>query len=268
MKRQAAVSGMFYSSDRDILLDEISSFFKDLPKNNTDALGVMLPHAGHVYSGKTTAKVLADISLPDTVIILCPDHYGKGRGLSVYSKGSWQTPLGDVPIAEDLANVLLSSSSLFQDDISAHDKEHSAEVIVPFLQYLNKDIRILPVMVSTSDIDVLFEAGDIVAKLVQESQNKVLLVASSDMTHFESKERAFFQDKKAIDQILALNPEGLFAAVRDNNISMCGVLDVVLWLRALENLSPSDVRLIDYTTSGDVTGDFGDVVAYAGITVT
>lgn len=267
MKREPAVAGMFYSSEREVLQKEISSFLSDGVKNKQKHLGVMLPHAGHVYSGATTVKVLENVIITDSVVILCPDHYGLGDGISVYDKGQWATPLGSIDIDAQLVEALLESGNIFSANKAAHDKEHSIEVILPFLQYLKPDVRIVPIMVSTNNINMLLTAGDLLGEVIASLKKDVLIIASSDMTHFESKERALSKDKKAIDMILDMDSEGLFATVRDNNISMCGVFPAVLWLQALKNLSPTDTKLIDYSNSGQVTGDFSEVVAYAGIAV-
>ena len=268
MIREAVVAGAFYPGDKDSLKQMLGDFINQ-EETKVKALGIVSPHAGYIYSGKTAGKVFSKIEIPDKVIILGPNHRGIGSDFALYAKDAWETPLGKVLINTELAEKLLASSKYLQEDETAHQMEHSLEVQVPFLQYLNPKVTIVPIIIGGMGyrLDSLLEIGESIGKVIAEEKDDVLIVASSDMTHYESKEAALKKDKWAIDEILNLEEEKLFKVVRDKHITMCGVLPTIVMLKAVKSLSPKDTFLVEYTNSGEVSGDFSEVVGYAGIVI-
>ena len=201
------------------------------------------------------------------MVILGPNHHGIGHQVAVYSCGGWDTPLGPVPIAEDLAGDILSSCPAAAADTLAHLHEHSLEVQVPFLQTLLPTVKIVPICLGRVPLDTLLALGDGLARAVAGRPQLPLIVASSDMTHYESGEEARRKDDLALQHVLALDPEGLYRTVRDERITMCGVLPTVVMLRAALALGATRADLVAYANSGDVTGDQRKVVGYAGVSV-
>lgn len=264
-KRLPAVAGTFYSSRKADLLSDIQRLS---PKGQAKkrVLAAVSPHAGYMYSGAVAGLLFSRIAVPGKVIILAPNHTGWGTACSVWSKGSWETPLGEAPIEEALCEKILASSKLFRTDEQAHLREHSAEVQVPFLQYWNPDVRIAPIVMALHRPAQLREVGEALAECVKDTED-VLLVASSDMTHFEPDEDARRKDKLAIDAIIALDPERLWKVVDEHDISMCGVDPAVAMLYYAKKLGASRSELVEYKTSGDASGDYSRVVGYAAITV-
>lgn len=265
MLRSAAVAGQFYSDDRERLRQDVAA----LMANTTPqpAIAVMSPHAGYVYSGAVAAKTFSQVKIPDQVIILGPNHHGYGHAAAVYASGAWETPLGRVEIASGLAERLLAECTMTADDYVAHKDEHSLEVQLPFLQYLAPGLRIVPICISRMSLAMLLEFGDGMARAIASCKEPPLMVASSDMTHYEPGDVARRKDQLALDRVLALDPEGLYQVVSENRISMCGVLPTVVMLKAALALGASHAELVAYSNSGDVTGDQSAVVGYAGVRI-
>jgi hypothetical protein len=189
-----------------------------------------------------------------------------GAPLSLSPDHTWQTPLGDAPVDRELNFKLLETCPDLLDR-EAHRREHSLEVQIPFLQVLRPDCTISAICVGTAKYDVLQSLGRAMAEAVQSAGEPVLILSSSDMTHYESAESAAAKDRLAIDRILALDPAGLYRTVLENDISMCGFAPTVSVLTACLETGATSARLIDYTNSGAETGDFRQVVAYAGIVI-
>jgi AmmeMemoRadiSam system protein B len=269
--RPPAVAGRFYPADARELQSEIEMFTRatemEAPGTKIRALGCVVPHAGYVYSGGVAGSVFRKLELPTRYVILCPNHTGRGEPLAIMSQGAWHTPLGDASIDEDLARTLKARFPLLTEDEAAHRFEHALEVQLPFLQVLHPEFRFVPITVGTGQFEVLSALGTIMAAAIQESGDRVLVIASSDMNHYESDSVTRVKDRRAIDQILALNPRGLFDVVRDGNISMCGYGPTVAMLTAALKLGATKAELIRYATSGDVSGDRDMVVGYAGIAI-
>ena len=266
MLRSPAVAGQFYPG-RETSLRQMLDEILPAGEEKRPALGVMSPHAGYVYSGKVAGKIFGGSVIPEKVIILGPNHHGIGHPAAVYEQGSWLTPLGAVRIAEDVTAHILDECPMTAADTAAHQYEHSLEVQVPFLQYLEPDVRIAPVCISRLTLEDLMRMGEGLALAAARCSKTPLFVASSDMTHFESGAVAHHKDFLAIEKILALDPEGLYETVRTNCISMCGVMPTVVMLQALKCLGASEAELVAYSNSGDVTGDQADVVGYAGVRI-
>jgi AmmeMemoRadiSam system protein B len=266
MIRKPAVAGRFYPGERDELSRMVQSFI--LPADHQRATGLVVPHAGYIYSGHVAGAVYSRITPHERNIILCPNHTGFGPPLSIMRSGSWKTPLGEMPIDNELAEALISADTHLEDDIEAHRFEHATEVQLPFLQQCGLDTgRFVPITIGTGNPQRLEELGRAMAKVVQQVVPDALIIASSDMNHYESDPVTRVKDRKAIDQILAMDPEGLFEVVQRENISMCGYGPTVAMLTAAKILGASKAELVKYATSGDVSMDFDHVVGYAGIII-
>jgi MEMO1 family protein len=266
-ERAAVVAGQFYPSDPDDLRRVIASFFKKT-ETALETMAVVVPHAGYVYSGPVAGGVFCSIRLPKRVILLGPNHTGRGAGLALSPSGSWRTPLGAVSIDAEMNRELLAECPGLQEDSSAHASEHSLEVQIPFIQALQPDFRFSAICVGTDDYAALEALGHGMARAIKSLKESVLLVASSDMTHYETAEHAARQDRFAIDQILKLDPQGLYQTVMDRDITMCGFAPTVAVIIACLDLGASEGRLIRYTNSGEASGDYRSVVGYAGLTIT
>lgn len=265
MIRPPAVAGRFYPSDPQELAAEIDLFAPaDTPK--TAALGCLVPHAGYIYSGHVAGEVYSSLQIPARSILLGPRHFPRGQSMAILAEGAWQTPFGEAPIDSALASKLAHSAPMLRDDPVAHEREHSLEVQIPFLQRLVPDFRFVPVVLASDRFQALEELGRAVAQVIAAQREPVLIVASSDLNHYESDSITREKDHKAIDQILALDPRGLYDTVRNENISMCGYAATVTALVALIQLGAKQAKLVRYATSGDITGDRDEVVGYAGVT--
>jgi len=267
-KRPAAVAGQFYPGSASALKKQIDSFI-DKNTSQREVIACMLPHAGYMYSGMVAAETVSSLIVKEKVILLGPNHTGSGAAFSIMAEGSWETPLGAVKIDSDLAQKILQCSKYLEDDSLAHLSEHSLEVELPFLQYFKKDFEIVPIAFMSDDLAALKEIGKQIAVAVKKSglEKSVLLVASSDMTHYESQEQAQAKDSQAIEAILALDEDMLAERVRHLDISMCGYAPVIAMIAASKELGAKKAELIKYQTSGDVTGDIESVVGYAGVIV-
>jgi len=266
--RQASFAGQFYPAQAQDIKKLISGFVGS-QENKVDCLACMLPHAGYIYSGKVATRTIAGINVKDKVILLGPNHTGSGAPYSIMTEGAWRTPLGDVNIDSALAKGISEASGYLQVDSLAHADEHSLEVELPILQYFKKSLEIVPLAFMSDDAAVLKKIGEGIAGVIAKNKLKdnVLLVASSDMTHYESQESAEKKDKIAIEAILKLDPDKLMEEIGRFNISMCGYAPVIVMLSAARALGAKDAKLISYQTSFDVTGDKSAVVGYAGIIV-
>lgn len=266
MIRHAAVAGRFYPSNKETLIHEVQSF---LPTDAglRRALGCVVPHAGYRYSGHVAGAVYARLDLPDRFIILCPNHTGVGTPLSIMSEGQWETPLGAVRIDHELALQLMRACPLVNEDATAHRAEHSLEVQLPFLQHLKSAFSFVPIVVGTGSYAPLERLGQAVAKTIQEFGKPVLVIASSDMNHYESDSITREKDQRAIGRVLALDPRGLFDVVKKEHVTMCGFGPTIAMLTAARQLGAQGAELVKYATSGDITGDRSAVVGYAGIVV-
>ncbi len=268
--RHPAVAGRFYPGNSDDLRAEALAYLSQstIPENaRKRAIGCIAPHAGYMYSGPVAGAVFAHIEIPRLCVVLCPNHTGMGRALAVMSEGSWETPLGEVPIDTEFADSLKSHCPSLEEDSAAHRAEHAAEVELPFLQLRQPDLRFVPIALGTGWFEVLQQLGLALADVIKEQSQPVLIVASSDMNHYESDTVTRVKDHRAIERILTLDPRGLFDVVTQQNISMCGFGPAVVMLTAARKLGAKSAELVRYATSGDVSGDRDMVVGYAGIVV-
>ncbi|HTW58397.1 MAG TPA: AmmeMemoRadiSam system protein B [Terriglobales bacterium] len=269
--RRSAVAGRFYPRDPEDLRAEALAYLSPATATPVRAIGCIAPHAGYMYSGHVAGAVFASIEIPKRCIVLCPNHTGMGRALAILSQGAWETPLGEVPIATELAAALKQCFPALEEDSAAHRAEHAAEVELPFLQLRQPELQFVPIALGTGKFEVLEELGravaDVIAAYISSQHEPVLIVASSDMNHYESDAITRVKDHRAIERILTLDPRGLHEVVTQQNISMCGYGPAVAMLTAARELGAKSAKLVKYATSGDVSGDRNMVVGYAGVVI-
>jgi MEMO1 family protein len=264
--RPPAVAGRFYPANPETLLQEIRSYTSSAGQK-LRALGCVVPHAGYMYSGHIAGAVFARLELPKKFIIMCPNHTGVGQPLAIMSEGRWLTPLGEVRIDTALARALKDEFPQLSQDVVAHRAEHALEVQLPFLQALAGDFDFVPIAIGLSHFEVLEALGEAMGRVIGAENNRPLIVASSDMNHYEPDAITRIKDHKAIDKILALDSRGLFDVVRLEDVSMCGYGPAVAMMTAAKRLGAHAAQVIKYGTSGDISGDRDLVVGYAGIAV-
>lgn len=266
MLRKARFAGDWYPGDPHSLRAALQRFVRaETPE--VQALGIVCPHAGYVYSGAVAGQTYARVHVPDLAVVACVNHRGIGARAALMASGSWETPLGKVPIDESFCTTLLQNCPFLADDTSAHLREHSLELQLPFLQYRNPGVRLVPVCLQHLSFAECEELGRAIARTVRTSGEQALLVASTDLSHFEPQEVARELDRQAIEPILALDPKGLYEVVGRKRISMCGVIPTTTILSACLELGARHAELVRYATSGDVSGDFSSVVGYAGVVI-
>lgn len=266
MERKPAVAGQFYPGTSESLQFELDKLIdKNIPKE--EIIGLVSPHAGYMFSGGVAGATFSRISLKDTFVILGPNHTGRGAPFSIMPEGTWKTPLDDTQIDSQLGRQILRNSSYLEQDSAAHSLEHSIEVQLPFLQYLKRDIKIVPIVLSPVGGNVYKEIGKSIARAAKELQKEIVIVASSDMTHFEPQDSADRKDHQAMDSILRLDEDELLQRVDQLHITMCGYGPTASMLSAAKELEAKEAELVQYRTSGDVTGDYSSVVGYSGIVI-
>jgi AmmeMemoRadiSam system protein B len=266
--RHPAVAGRFYPLDPAELREDVSDFLAQIESQTpVRAVGCIVPHAGYIYSGHVAGAVFSAVEIPELCLVLCPNHTGMGRPLAIVSEGAWRTPLGDVPIDSAFATALKAHCSLLQEDSAAHRSEHAIEVELPFLQMLQPGLRFVPIALGTRQFEILAQLGEAVATAIMEQKSRALIVASSDMNHYESDAITRVKDQSAIEAILALDARALYDVVTTQHISMCGFGPAVAMLIAARELGASMAELVKYATSGDISGDRNLVVGYAGVIV-
>jgi AmmeMemoRadiSam system protein B len=266
MIRQPAVAGQFYPGTAAQVNADLDRMLKPVERQH-DALVVVVPHAGWMYSGATAGAAYAAVRVPDCVIMLGPNHHGLGSPYAVADTGTWRTPVGDASICEPLAKALLKNCALLTADRHAHSAEHSLEVQVPFLLRRNPNVQIVPILIGGAGRKDLREIGAAIARTVQESGERALLLASSDLNHYEDQETSNRKDKLALDAMVSLDEEMLLRQVAAHDISMCGVLPAYIVLVAAKALGAKRAELLDYRTSGDVNGDYSAVVGYGAVVI-
>jgi len=277
--RRPAVAGTFYEGDASSLREQIEWCYThshgpgEVPRplpGKRSLVGLVSPHAGYMYSGPVAAHGFAYMARdgkPNSVVILGPNHTGLGSGVSTMTSGEWLTPLGKVRIDRQLAEAIRKECDLIDVDELAHMHEHSIEVQLPFLQHLfGQDFTMVPICMMMQDEETSEEVGLAIAKAARDRD--VVIIASTDLTHYEPQASAKVKDKKAIDKILALDWRGLLRVVHQEGISMCGFGPVAAMLRAARELGAERGELLKYATSGDTAGPMAQVVGYCSIAVT
>jgi MEMO1 family protein len=269
--RTPAVAGRFYPGRAEELLRDIREYTSPLESpveaGRIAAIGCVAPHAGYIYSGGVAGAVYSRLEIPERCVILCPNHTGKGRPLAVMANTTWQTPLGEVAPDAEMGARLLRRFPALEEDSAAHRAEHAIEVQLPFLQAQQPELNIVPIVIGTSDFGALRGLGEALADVIGDREEKVLIVASSDMNHYESDAITRVKDHKAIERVLAMDARGLWEVVMNEDISMCGFGPTIVMLTAAKLLGATSAKLVKYATSGDVSGDYEAVVGYAGIIV-
>ncbi len=266
MRRPAAVSGLFYPDNPDELRAYLSSVL-DLHREKREIKAALAPHAGYIYSGKTAAACYSMFKQSDCYIILAPNHTGLGSPFSIMTGGTYTTPLGDVEIDEELSLKILKNSTILEEDPIAQIKEHAIEVQLPFLQFLSekagRSFKIVPIVLATQQFDDLEEIGVAIASAID--KRSAVIIASSDMNHYESQEITQKKDSLAIEQMLMYSPFGLLETVQKNSITMCGVGPAVSAMIAAKHLGASKAELIAHSTSAEINHDYHNIVGYSSI---
>jgi len=264
--RQPYVAGQFYPGNRDALSRELSQLVKE-SQGKEKCLGVVSPHAGYMYSGKVAGELFSRIELNETIILIGPNHTGLGKPYSLMARGSWSTPLGTVAINEMAASEILNSSQYLEEDFLAHEYEHSVEVQIPFIQYFKKEFEIIPIVIAEAGLDVSRRIGEEISRVIKTLKTNILIIASSDMTHYESQMDAEKKDKLAIEAIIKLDEKLLYERIKKYDITMCGYAPCIIMLSAAKQLGAKTAELVKYQTSANASGDYSSVVGYAGIMV-
>lgn len=266
MLRLPAVAGRFYPSDPAELSSLIGQYTKAEPgTNQVEVKACLVPHAGYRYSGHIAGAVFSKISLPHKIVILGVRHFPRGQSAAILSSGAWRTPLGDVPIDEHLAQSIVKACPLLREDSIAHSAEHSLEVQLPFLQELVPGFLFVPIALGTIRFDELVAVGHAIGQVFARRKDKVLLLTTSDLNHYEDDVTTRAKDAKAIEKLLSLDARGLYDTCRNEGISMCGLGPAVAMLTGLSALGATRADLVRYATSGDTSGDRSSVVGYAGL---
>lgn len=267
MIRQPAVSGQFYPAVRSELLSQVDSMLVG-QQHVREARAIIVPHAGYIYSGRIAGQVFAETRIPNRILMIGPNHHGRGADISLSAADAWKTPLGDVPVDESLRRKLIESVPGVTADDDAHEFEHSLEVMLPFLQVRREDISIVPIALGRLGFEDCRRLGDGIAEVLTDLEDDVLLLASSDMNHFSSADVNKKLDEMAIAAMTDYDLEQLYEVVTRNRISMCGVLPVLTVMQAARTMGAAKCELIGYAHSGLVNGDNSSVVGYAGLTIT
>ncbi|MGH9353315.1 MAG: AmmeMemoRadiSam system protein B [Terriglobia bacterium] len=267
--RMPAVAGRFYPSTLAELTRDVDGYLMQGNQESIErALGCVAPHAGYMYSGHVAGAVYRRLPSRSCFLILGPNHFGRGREpLALTSDGQWRTPLGDAPVNCRLADIIQGHCPALAEDAVAHEREHSIEVQLPFLQRRIRDFSFVPVAVGAAGFETLVALGQGIAQALKEFPEPVLIVASSDMNHYEPDGITRAKDGQAVERILALDPMGLYEVVRRKNISMCGIGPAIAMLTALKERGASSAVVAKYATSADAGGDRNAVVGYAGIII-
>ncbi|OAQ21585.1 AmmeMemoRadiSam system protein B [Thermosulfurimonas dismutans] len=264
MIREPAVAGQFYSNDPETLRLELSRLIVE-KEPKVEAKAVVAPHAGYMYSGHVAGAVYGRLVPPEVAVVIGPNHTGLGQAAAILPYGTFLTPLGEAPIEASLAEALLQKVPFLREDALAHLYEHSLEVQVPFLQYLNPSISLVPICLSRLDYEEMATLGRALAEVIANHPRRITIVASTDFSHYVPDEVARAKDRLAIERILAFDTKGLLEVVFRENISMCGVIPTAVTIEAARHLDASQAELVKYATSGEVSGDYAQVVGYGGI---
>ncbi|MFA5308265.1 MAG: AmmeMemoRadiSam system protein B [Dehalococcoidales bacterium] len=264
MIRNPSVAGYFYPGSKNELRETVARYIdKNAPK--VEAVGLLAPHAGYQYSGAVAGATISRVNFKDTFIIMGPTHSGLGKPFSVMPEGTWRTPLGDVEVDAVLARKIIDLSEYAEADYAAHEDEHAVEVQLPFLQYLKPDVRIVPIILAGAAVTIYKEIGHAIAAAIKETGHEAVLLASGDMTHREPASVAKEKDMKAVAAMLALDEDELTRLYHNLHITMCAHGPVATLIVAAKELGATGGELVKYMNSGDATGDYDEVVAYAGV---
>lgn len=266
MDRMPVVAGRFYPAGEKALAAQVDGFLGEPPEHEETALAVVAPHAGYAYSGAIAGSVFSRVRIPRLVVVLCPNHTGIGARAAIMAHGAFRLPGASIaidgPLAEEFRGL-----ALLTDDPRAHREEHSLEVQLPFLLRKNPKVRIVPVCLGAMPYASCARIGVALADVVKNHGRDVLVVASTDMSHYLPVAEAERRDRLALARIEALDPKGLYETVRDNDISMCGVIPTTVALVAAVAGGAKEAELVRYGHSGEASGDLERVVGYAGMII-
>ena len=266
MIRQPVAAGSFYPENPAELSAQVDSLLQ-VKGDTKNVKGLIVPHAGYIYSGAVAGDVFARAEIPKQVILVGPNHHGIGENIAVSGVDAWATPLGHIPVAVNLRDYLVHNILKLSVDDQAHKYEHSLEVMLPFLMRRQPELQIVPISLGHLSLADCLQLGTALADALNGWKEEVLLLASTDMNHFSTAARSEELDHMAINEMTNYNPQGLYQVVRDNRISMCGVLPAVIVMQAAHELGARTCQLVRYTHSGQVNGDNSRVVGYAGFTL-
>jgi len=266
MIRETTVAGAFYPGVGDRLAGQLSQLIPDHADHH-ELLACIAPHAGYMYSGGVAGELFGHLDLPRRIIVMGPNHTGLGAEVAVSPHHQWSTPLGAETVDRDLADRVLAAYPYARLDESAHLREHSIEVQLPFMHRRRPDMEILPICIKHLEVDDCIRLGEALAGIISDIGEPVGIVASSDMSHYQPDEIARRLDRMAIDAMLDRDPRGLYDTVHRNAITMCGVVPATVALAAANRLGAADAHLVAYATSGDTSGDYSAVVGYAGVCI-
>jgi AmmeMemoRadiSam system protein B len=276
--RRPTVAGQFYEDDAEALRAQIKACFlhelgpKKLPNVNLHShprciVGLVCPHAGYMYSGAVAASAFYELALdgkPDTVVLLGPNHTGYGSALALMREGVWRTPLGDVEVDAEMANQIIHETSIVDVDELAHRYEHSIEVQLPFLQYLYGDtFKIVPICFQMQDYDSAVEVGRALVEALDATNSVV--IASSDMTHYEPAKTAAAKDHAALKAVTDMDAKRFYKIIETENVTACGYAPITALITYAEGANAKEAKLLNYHNSGDTTGDYSSVVGYAAV---
>jgi MEMO1 family protein len=267
MRRLPAVAGQFYDGNPKQLAEQVARYTYKT-RRPSKIIGAISPHAGLMYSGAVAGTLYSSIIIPETIVIIGPNHGGVGPNLAIMSSGEWQIPVAVFTIDAELAASMLENMPMLKEDSQAHASEHSIEVQLPLIAaHAHENFQIVPVVAGHLSLEDCAAAGKGLAAAIRKTGRDVAIIASSDMSHYLNDAEARQKDGLAIGKILELDPEGLYTTVAREGITMCGVVPATIMLYAALELGATDAYLLKYATSGEVSNDFGRVVGYAAITV-
>jgi hypothetical protein len=278
--RRPCQAGAFYEGTAEALKEQIENCFLHRfgPRKIPEAVmagprkiaGLVCPHAGYMFSGPVAAHAYYKLALdgkPDIVVLFGPNHTGYGSGLAVMNEGVWRTPLGDVEIDGETANRIVHASRIADVDDSAHRFEHSIEVQIPFLQYLyGSNFKIVPICFLMQDLPSAKDIGKAVAEAL--ADKNAVIIASSDMTHYEPQERAAKKDMLALEAAEQMDETKFYSTIEAHGISACGYGPISALIVAAKILGAKEAKVLCYKTSGDIIGDYSSVVGYAAVSFT
>lgn len=265
MVREPAVAGQFYTANKEKLLKELDAMVPEV-SDKFDAIGAVVPHAGYMYSGAVAGAFYARLKPKTTYVILSPNHTGYGTSIAATSQ-SWRTPLGVVEVNKEILSSIRNKTPLVKDDPAAHMSEHAIEVQLPFIQKTSPGANIVPITIMGISVHEMDEIALAIASSIEKAKKDTVIIASSDMTHYESRKSAKMKDTKAIKKVVEIDAAGLLEVVRENDISMCGYIPAAIMLLAAKKLGARKGELIRYADSGEVTEDTEEVVGYASIVI-
>ena len=275
--RRPTVAGQFYEGDAEALKAQIRACFlspigpQKLPQTNfhfhpRNIVGLICPHAGYVYSGPVAASAYFELAIdgkPDTVVLMGPNHTGYGSALSIMTQGTWQTPLGNIEINKDMAKAILQETNILDVDEIAHRYEHSIEVQLPFLQFLYGDnFKIVPICFLMQDYDSAVEVGRALVEALDATNTVV--IASSDMTHYEPAKKAAEKDLSAIEAVTDMDAKRFYETIETKGITACGYAPITALVTYASGVH-AKAQLLNYHNSGDITGAHTSVVGYAAV---